>query len=169
MWNFLRDKRNGGISIDLTDSFFVGDAAGRPKGWAPGKKADFSCSDRKFALNIGVDFFTPEEYFLGYRKASFSLGPFDPRRAVNISPPICDLPDAEIVSKSKEVIVLVGFPGSGKSTFADRYLTSNGYCRVNRDHLGTWQKCVQLAAASLQKGMSVVVDNTNPDIVSRAR
>lgn len=44
-------------------SFYVGDAAGRP---AEGKKKkDFSKSDRLFALNASLNFFTPEEHFLG--------------------------------------------------------------------------------------------------------
>ena len=33
---------------------YVGDAAGRAKDWAPGKPKDFSCSDRKFGVNLGV-------------------------------------------------------------------------------------------------------------------
>lgn len=56
-------QANGGVEIDLAESMYVGDAAGRP---AEGKKKkDFSCSDRLFALNIGVKFLTPEEHFLG--------------------------------------------------------------------------------------------------------
>ena len=33
--------------------------------WKAGAKKDFSCSDRKFAHNIGLPFHTPEEFFLG--------------------------------------------------------------------------------------------------------
>ena len=45
-------KFNDGVTPDLTQSFYVGDAAGRPAG--PGKKKkDFSCGDYKFALNLG--------------------------------------------------------------------------------------------------------------------
>ena len=50
---------------------FVGDAAGRAKGWAPGKPKDFSCTDRMFAANAGVQFATPE-----------TVRPFAPRRCV---------------------------------------------------------------------------------------
>lgn len=39
----LRDKNN---------SYFVGDAAGRAN--------DFASTDRKFALNVGIQFYTPE-------------------------------------------------------------------------------------------------------------
>lgn len=47
-----------------TQSFYVGDAAGRPGPTLAGRKKDFSCSDRKFAYNVGVGFFTPEDFFL---------------------------------------------------------------------------------------------------------
>ena len=42
---------------DLDASFFVGDAAGRQY---KNKKPDFSSTDRKLALNIGISFKTPE-------------------------------------------------------------------------------------------------------------
>ena len=41
------------------NSFYCGDAVGRL-----GKNKDFSCSDRLFAYNIGINFFEPEEFFL---------------------------------------------------------------------------------------------------------
>jgi bifunctional polynucleotide phosphatase/kinase len=45
----------------MEKSFYVGDAAGRP-----GNKfraRDHSCDDRKFALNAGLQFLTPEMFF----------------------------------------------------------------------------------------------------------
>ena len=53
-WDHFADEWNGGVKLDLSQSTFVGDAAGRPKEWQPGKKKDFSCGDRMFAANIGV-------------------------------------------------------------------------------------------------------------------
>jgi bifunctional polynucleotide phosphatase/kinase len=40
------------IQIDKAASYFVGDAAGRP--------GDHASTDRKWAMNIGIPFFTPE-------------------------------------------------------------------------------------------------------------
>jgi bifunctional polynucleotide phosphatase/kinase len=77
----------------MTQSAFVGDAAGRPASGT--QKKDFSASDRfaffpsfsshqhnlydtrKFAMNVGIKFYTPEEYFLNAKPEKFDLG-FDP-------------------------------------------------------------------------------------------
>lgn len=53
MWRHLTTKENGAVTVDLDSSLYVGDAAGRVAGWQKGKKKDFACSDRLFALNIG--------------------------------------------------------------------------------------------------------------------
>ncbi len=61
VWEYLLKYQNGNVGIDMTNSFYCGDAAGRKK--LNGKK-DFSCSDRLFAINLGLTFYTPEERFL---------------------------------------------------------------------------------------------------------
>jgi len=38
-----------------------------------------------------------------------------------------------------------------------------------QDTLKTWQKCVAATKEAVAKGLSVVVDNTNPDVESRRR
>ncbi|XP_005990983.1 bifunctional polynucleotide phosphatase/kinase [Latimeria chalumnae] len=169
MWDYLREKANDGVTVDLEESCYVGDAAGRPANWAPErKKKDFSCSDRLFALNAGLRFFTPEEFFLGWKKAPFKLPDFDPR-SLDPQARLCDPPSATLVSASSEVIVAVGYPASGKSTFFREFLLPEGYEHVNRDTLGTWQKCVSACEAALQRGQRVVIDNTNPEVESRSR
>ena len=146
--------------IDLKESFYIGDAAGRPAGWAEGKKKDHGCSDRKFAVNAGVPFQTPEEYFLGEKAVEFSWLTINPTEiAVSTEQPF---KSEALVSAEQEVIVFVGFPASGKSTFAKTYLLPSGYVHVNRDTLGTPAKCLAATKAALAQGKSVVVDNTSP-------
>ena len=54
IWNFFAASCNKKIEVDMKESFYVGDAAGRPKNWSAGKSKDFSCVDRMFAYNIGL-------------------------------------------------------------------------------------------------------------------
>ncbi|EDV21661.1 uncharacterized protein TRIADDRAFT_59893 [Trichoplax adhaerens] len=61
------------------------------------------------------------------------------------------------------------FVGAGKSTFVRNYLSPRGYVDVNRDKLKSWQKCVSVCTVLLDRGSSVVIDNTNPDKFSRKR
>ncbi|KAI3354547.1 hypothetical protein L3Q82_019055 [Scortum barcoo] len=169
MWNHLCEKANDGLTVDKKQSFYVGDAAGRPENWAPGKKKkDFSCSDRLFALNLGLQFHTPEEYFLGWKSAPYSLPNFDPRKTDSTAR-LYDPPSASLTSSKTEVIVAVGYPASGKSTFFHTHIIPKGYVYVNRDTLGSWQSCVSATERALKEGRSVAVDNTNPDPESRKR
>lgn len=54
-WEFLRTRRNGGVAVDAANSFYCGDAAGRP--------GDFADSDKGYAEAVGVRFVLPEDYF----------------------------------------------------------------------------------------------------------
>ncbi|KAK4285874.1 hypothetical protein QN277_002508 [Acacia crassicarpa] len=55
MWHLMEQHFNSGIPIDMDQSFYVGDAAGR--------KDDHSDADIKFAEAIGLKFHVPEEFF----------------------------------------------------------------------------------------------------------
>ncbi|RZF35075.1 hypothetical protein LSTR_LSTR009667 [Laodelphax striatellus] len=166
MWEVLIQKKNDGLDYSESECFFVGDAAGRVENWAPKKKKDFSCADRLFALNIGITFHTPDAHFLKLPEGKFALPGFNPSLLFSNNVSIAD---KEIVSKSKEVVVMVGSPGSGKSFFANTYLVKAGYSYVNRDSLGSWQRCVSSMESALHGGRSVVIDNTNPDEETRKR
>ena len=56
MWEFLCQSCNGDVKVDKKKSFFVGDAAGRGK--------DHGASDKEFAVNCGLTFYTEDEFFL---------------------------------------------------------------------------------------------------------
>lgn len=72
MWHFLEKSCNQSIKIDMTESFYCGDAAGRPKNWAPGRSKDFSCGDRMFAANLNLKFYTPEEFFWAIKQLNLN-------------------------------------------------------------------------------------------------
>ncbi|XP_062206782.1 polynucleotide 3'-phosphatase ZDP-like [Phragmites australis] len=55
MWWLMVQHFNSGIKIDMDQSFYVGDAAGREN--------DHSDADKEFAKAIGLKFHVPEEYF----------------------------------------------------------------------------------------------------------
>ena len=64
-----------------------------------------------------------------------------------------------VPSGKQEVIVLVGPPAAGKTTFAHTYFVSKGYVYVNQDTLKTRPACLKLAEASLKEGKSVIIGN----------
>uniref|UniRef100_A0A914VYX0 Bifunctional polynucleotide phosphatase/kinase n=1 Tax=Plectus sambesii TaxID=2011161 RepID=A0A914VYX0_9BILA len=166
MWEHMETEGNGGVPVDRSKSVYVGDAGGRAANGA--RKKDFSCGDRMFALNLEVKFATPEEFFLNKPAEPFTRPVFDSRKLLDTPSEMFDPATTVMPSNKQEVVVMVGFPGSGKSTWAERYL-SKGYVIVNRDTLKTWQKCVEVAKKALKEGKSVIVDNTNPDKESRKR
>ncbi|KAK3161878.1 hypothetical protein QOZ80_1BG0082600 [Eleusine coracana subsp. coracana] len=55
MWWLMAQHFNSGVKIDMDQSFYVGDAAGREN--------DHSDADKEFAKAIGLKFHVPEEYF----------------------------------------------------------------------------------------------------------
>lgn len=132
-----------------------------------GKKKDFSCTDRKFAANLGITFFTPEEFFLDHPQCkTYSWGAFNPMelkyskrsQALDISS-----------SCLQEMVIFVGYPASGKTTVFKEHFEPQGYVHINRDKLGSWQKCVSKCTEFLKAGKHVVIDNTSPDKESRQR
>ncbi|KAG6020747.1 hypothetical protein E4U41_002738 [Claviceps citrina] len=167
--------------VDLDKSFFVGDAAGRLAGPGPAGpagagslEADFSSSDRDFAHNVGLAFATPEAYFLGHdaREACFArqfdldLFPFEEAAAAAAAAP--GKLDFEFkANDTQDMILFLGQPGAGKSTFFNKFLKQLGYQRVNQDTLGTLPKCVDRAKDLLGQGKSVVIDNTNRSVKTR--
>ncbi|EAQ90220.1 hypothetical protein CHGG_02155 [Chaetomium globosum CBS 148.51] len=170
MWTEMKEDYDLSESeIDHENSVFVGDAGGRiaePKGpGAAGK--DFSCSDRNLAHNINIKYQTPEEFFLGEKPRDFARD-FD----VANFPYTDEEKDNEAwatKSNDQDIVLFVGFPGAGKSTFYWKYLEPLNYERVNQDTLKSKDKCFKTAADLLGKGESIVVDNTNADVDTRSQ
>ncbi|GLB35210.1 putative PNK3P-domain-containing protein [Lyophyllum shimeji] len=167
MWSELeRIFREDGVEIDKANSFFVGDAGGRQYA---GNKTDFSSTDRKWALNIGIPFFTPEEYFLHLpTHTKYSLPGFHVSSlAANLSvvtPTSTPLLPAPL---EQELVLFVGYPCMGKTSFYRRHFEPAGYVHINQDTLKTRDRCVKEAQKALIEGKSCVVDNTNRDVATR--
>lgn len=66
------------------------------------------------------------------------------------------------------MIVCVGYPASGKSSFVQKHLVPKGYVYVNQDTLKTRDKCIAACQTALNQKKSVVIDNTNPERATRA-
>lgn len=169
MWDYFIEHMNKGVKADTSVSFFCGDAAGRVEGWKPGMKKDFSNVDRSFAYNIGLTFKTPEEYFLSEEEAKdYHLPSLDIiKRYGNIKKEVKQDYSDLFKDDSQEVVILVGQPASGKSTFCKKYILPKGYVHINRDTLKNKAKCLKLFKISLEEKKSVVIDNTNPDKATR--
>lgn len=154
----LFQKINNNVLLDIKDCIYVGDSAGRKKS-GNYKRNDFSDSDYKFALNCGFKFFTPEEFFLNqkssYPEIKNTLHDLDKNNNDHIK--------YDISPNHKEAIILIGPPGSGKSTFCENNLTNKGYIRINQDTLKTRQKVIKCLEENLKNGKNVVIDSTNPE------
>lgn len=68
----------------------------------------------------------------------------------------------------KYMVVLMGIPGSGKSTFYHRFLESS-FVRVNLDTLRTRHQEKLLIQDCIANERSFAIDNTNPQKADRAR
>jgi len=143
-------------NVDKSKSFYCGDACGRP--------LDHSDCDLKFALNSGVKFYTPEELF---NKAAVKI----PQIIYPVHDEIKKFTQNNnqvFVKKDKEIILLVGLQGSGKSTYSDILVNVHGYVRINQDTLKTKSKCLTEAKKQMGLDASIVVDNTNSSKDTRA-
>ncbi|KAJ7492183.1 polynucleotide kinase 3 phosphatase-domain-containing protein [Mycena latifolia] len=168
MWGELeRLYAEDGVQIDKALSFFVGDAAGRYYSNSQ-KRKDFASTDRKWALNVDIQFHTPEEYFLGkpvdpnfnFKGFHVSSLPSLPLYTPSSSPLLPDPP-------AQELVLFVGYPCLGKTTFFRQHFEPAGYLHINQDALKTREKCVRAVQEALAAGKKCVVDNTNCDAYTR--
>ena len=125
------------LGITPTKVRMCGDAVGSTDPFPPYRWAD---SDAAFATAIGAEFVRPCELF----------DPCDPPRALKI----------------QELVILMGNPGSGKSS-TGRLLASAGYVHVEQDVVGTKAAVKKAVLAALNAGASVVVDATHGSATNR--
>jgi bifunctional polynucleotide phosphatase/kinase len=123
--------------IDMNKSFYVGDALGR--------QGDWSDSDKKFAENIDIKkIYSPDDLFSINNKKKIIIKQFD----------------------KQEIIVLVGYPGSGKTTIANTFDT-NKYMVINGDIFKNSKKMIKESEKYIKTNYSIIFDATNPSIEKR--
>jgi bifunctional polynucleotide phosphatase/kinase len=162
MWNLMKQDIMNIFELDSIKisrkAFFCGDAAGR---YYP--KKDFSDSDRKFAMNLNIKFCTPEEFFKGENNSVWKLSGINPEKIIHKK---CD--SHIFHPKKKEIILMIGFPASGKSEYVRNNILCYDYDNINQDELKTKTKCISETEKSLIAKHNVVVDNTNSKKADRA-
>jgi bifunctional polynucleotide phosphatase/kinase len=129
-------------------SFYCGDAAGR--------KNDHNNTDYKFAMNCGIEFMTPEMCFLDKLKCDDCKLNYPNLNEINYHSNYIFIP-----KKNKELIIIIGFPGSGKSTFFNKYVEPFEYIRINQDTLKTKNKCISETEKYMIINKNIVIDSLN--------
>lgn len=140
LYEALVDSSN----VDKATSFFVGDALGR--------KGDFADSDKVFAENVGLKCYSPEEFFVVKQGQGQEHTHEVP--ALNLS-------------GSKQVIIMVGYPGSGKSSVAKKICEDERFVLIQGDVHKTSAKMIKAAGEYVGEGKSVVFDATNSSCKKR--
>jgi bifunctional polynucleotide phosphatase/kinase len=143
-------------------SFYCGDACGR--------SGDFSDTDYKFALNCNMKFVTPEHFFCDKPNKVPSINPnilkILKNKECNIE--IDDNTNVITVNAlsklqiiNNEMIIMMGFPGSGKS-YVSKYIEDTfGYVIINQDILKTKAKCKKSAIENMKFKKGIIIDATN--------
>jgi len=127
-----------GHTYNREESFFVGDALGRP--------SDFSDSDKVFAETLGLKWLSPESIFM--TKAF----------VVSVVPAFRD----------PEIIIMVGYPGSGKTSIASKICSSGKYIHVKGDDFkSNTPKMIKSCTVHIPYERSIVFDATNSSIKKR--
>ena len=135
----LFDILIGDNKINKKDSLFIGDAIGR--------KSDFSDSDKVFADNIGIQCFCPESIFY-------------------VRNDIIEIPTIPLLDEP-EIIIMVGYPGSGKSTIAQKICENDKYICIQGDIYKTSTKMIKASLKYITENKSIIFDATNSSLKKR--
>lgn len=124
--------------FDVKTGLYCGDAAGRPQ--------DFADSDLQFALKSGIDFILPEDIF-----SKIEL----------IDSTVSEGFNEIQVPEKKSMVILMGMPGSGKTTFYRSNFEPMGYVHISGDVLKRPEKMQKEVISNAIKEKMIVIDATN--------
>ena len=127
------------VKINPSEIHYTGDAIGPNDPYPP---YQWGSTDLNFAKSINAIFHRPIEIF----------------------PHI--IPD---INDKQELIIMVGNPGSGKTTLAIKFADNADYVIINQDILKTFAKVIREAKIAWSQKKSVIIDATNPSIERRTK
>jgi len=119
--------------INKDKSFFVGDAIGRT--------SDFSDSDKVFAENIGIPCYCPEQIF-------------------HMKTEIVEIPTIPLTDE-KQIIIMMGYSGSGKSTIAKNICQNENFIYIEGDLYKSSAKMIKASLDHIAQKKSIVFDATH--------
>ncbi len=149
---FIFDQFRGTKQLNLPKSFMVGDALGR--------KNDHSDVDLQFAKRLGINQIYPPEDFFEKSKSKIAKTPCV-KNATKVN-----LPNHDTTVDEQEIVIMMGYPGSGKSTFCARNFPS--HIIIAGDEYKTTKKMINAAKEHIKLKKSIVFDATNPSKAKRA-
>lgn len=193
MFDLLQDEMFGDDLMDqplnIRESFYCGDAAGRPAMWQYQKvgvkkiqhkvSKDFSCSDRHFATNCGITFVLPEYMFGELEKIitkwdipNMMYLKYCEYYRLNNSTNIMNNLEQIINEANTELpimIVMVGLPASGKSYHVQRIVDRHfrDFVVMSKDKLKSLPKYKKELATNIREGKDLIIDNTNTKFEDR--
>lgn len=150
--NYLIEKEN--ILINIDKSYYVGDMAGRPN--------DKTDTDIKFAKNLKINFYTPDNFFLNdkshnnFNLTGYLLDNNSTNTKIHIKP------------KDNTMIIISGYPSSGKSHLAKKLTTEHegkSFKLFSRDLFEN--KFHKKLITSMESGKPVIVEGLYPTNQSR--
>ena len=164
IWDFMIAQNH--IKPSLTNCFYCGDAAGRLKGYLPNKPKDFNITDRYFAHNLKIKFFTPEEIFIKSQPFPY-YDLYEKELVLTQYYPTDHFPIFLSLSETdKNLIIMIGPQASGKSTLSKMPMYSD-YKYLNNDTIKNKQKLQKMFISAAQNGENIIIDNTNPEKETR--
>ncbi len=133
IWDaFLQHEK---VSLDpamVEEIIMVGDAAGPTSQYVPNRWDD---CDAKFAEAIGARYYEPQDFF----QHTIPCLPY-----------------------KQSLIIMMGTPGSGKTTTAKQVATDSNALHVEQDKYKTPRQVEVAVKAALDEGKSVIIDATHP-------
>ena len=160
-----------GYMPEYTRGFYCGDAS---------SEDDFADTDYRFALNTGLDYIPVTAMPRVFMDAHVGAPAVDtvtaeltphvlhtrltrpPVREYIVPGAVIPVPNAD----TSILVITVGPPGCGKSTYAKSLGCLNLWTHISRDALGTAAKCVTALKRAIAHPR-VIIDATHPDVQSR--